>query len=123
MLKKYSRLELSFPAYSLEELQKKSSTLKISATFKEKEQRFIIDTSKLSNTELFILQYLQETKLIQILITIFNEIERKKEEKKWYFLKKTFTIINTNNEYFKFNDFLHPENIINDIHYTRNSLS
>lgn len=123
MLKKYSRLELSFPAYSLEELQKKSSTLKISASFKEKEQRFIIDTSKLSNTELFILQYLQETKLIQILITIFNEIERKKEEKKWYFLKKTFTIINTNNEYFKFNDFVHPENIINDIHYTRNSLS
>lgn len=72
---------------------------------------------------MFILQCLQETKLIQILITIFNEKEKTAEERKWYFLKKTFTIINTNNEFLKFKDFVQPEEIINDIHYTRNSLS
>ena len=57
-----------------------------------------------------------------IIITIFNEFEKKPEERKRYFLKKTFAILNTERSQFEFSNFVNPHDIINDINYTRNSL-
>lgn len=100
----------------------KSSNLRIKASFDEKEQQFIIDERGLEEYQIFILQCIQYQKLLQIIITIFNEFEKKSEERKRYFLKKTFAILNTERSQFEFSNFVNPHDIINDINYTRNSL-
>lgn len=114
IINKYSKLELSFPQYKLEQIQALSSSLKISATFDEKTQEFSIKTEHYSPEQLFILQCLQYHKLLQFVIHIFNEKERKENERKRYFLKKTFAIINTNRDLIRFNNFIHPSELIND---------
>jgi hypothetical protein len=76
----------------------------------------------LTEHEQFILNCIKYQKLLQILITIFNTYERKPEEKKRYLLKKTFTILNTHRTEVKFDNFVDPSKIINDLEYSRNSL-
>ena len=122
IISKYSKLNISFPQYKLETLMEKSSNLRIKASFDEKEQQFIIDERGLEEYQIFILQCIQYQKLLQIIITIFNEFEKKPEERKRYFLKKTFAILNTERSQFEFSNFVNPHDIINDINYTRNSL-
>jgi hypothetical protein len=97
-------------------------SLKLSASFNEKAQEFIIDESLLSEHEQFILSCIRYQKLFQILITIFNNYERKSNEKKWFLLKKTFTILNTHRTEVRFDNFVDPNHIIYDLEYSRNSL-
>lgn len=123
LIQKYSNLPLNFSAYSLAEIQNTKSTLTLTATFDEKIQEFFIDTNLLDNYDLFILQCIQYQKLLQILITIFNEKEKNPDERKRYLLKKTFAIINSQRDSFQFNNFIEPHDLINDIHYTKKSLS
>ena len=123
LIKTYSTLPLSFPAFSLADVQSKKQSLTLNATFDEKIQEFFIDTTVLDEYDLFILQCIQYQKLLQILITIFNEKEKKPEERKRYLLKKTFSIINTQRDTFQFNNFISPHELINDIHYNKKSLS
>lgn len=99
-----------------------SSNLKIRATFNEKEQKFYIEKERLNEHQLFLLQCIQYQKLLQIIITIFNEFERKPNERKRYFLKKTFAILNIKRDHLEFHNFINPHELINDINYTKNSL-
>lgn len=123
LIKKYSSLEITFPTIPLSEIINKKINLTLNADFDERNQIFLIDTSTFDQYDLFILQTLQYQKLLQILITIFNEKEKKPDERKRYFLKKTFAIINSQRDNFQFNNFIDPRNIVNDIHYTKKSLS
>lgn len=122
ILNKYSKLDIRFPEYKLSTLMEQSSNLKIRATFNEKEQKFHIEKERLNEHQLFLLQCIQYQKLLQIIITIFNEFERKPNERKRYFLKKTFAILNIKRDYLEFHNFINPHELINDINYTKNSL-
>lgn len=122
IINKYSKLAIRFPEYKLSTLLEKPSTLRLSTSFNEKKQEFIIDESILDEYQIFLLRCIQYQKLLQIIITIFNELERKSGERKRYFLKKTFAILNTDRDRINFNNFINPHELINDINYSRNSL-
>ncbi len=122
IISKYSKLNLSFPQYKLQNLIELPHTLKLTASFDEKAQEFKIDESKLNEYELFILNAIRYQKLFQIIITLFNRFERKAEERKRYLLKKSFAILNSDRTDSKFDSFIDPNQIINDFEYSRNSL-
>lgn len=122
IISKYSKLNLSFPEYKLQNLVELPHTLKLTASFDEKVQEFSIDESKLNEYELFILNCIRYQKLFQIIITLFNRFERKIDERKWYLLKKSFAILNSDRTDSKFDSFIDPNQIINDFEYSRNSL-
>lgn len=123
MLDKYSKLNINFPSYKLTQIQASTSTIKLKATFDEKKQEFSREIEHLNEIQRFILQCLQEYNLLQILIHLFNTKEKKIEERRRYFLKKTFGIINIQRDNLTFNSFLAPKELINDLHCSRNSLT
>ncbi len=122
ILDKYSKLNLRFPEYKLQTLLEQPHTLTLHASFDEKEQEFTIDESKLNEYQLFILLCIRYQKLLQIVIVIFNQYEKKPEERKRYLLKKSFAILNNNRSNLDFKNFINPNEIINDLDYSRNSL-
>ena len=122
ILDKYSKLNLRFPEYKLQTLLEQPHTLTLHASFDEKEQEFTIDKSKLNEYQLFILLCIRYQKLLQIVIVIFNQYEKKPEERKRYLLKKSFAILNNNRSNLDFKNFINPNEIINDLDYSRNSL-
>jgi len=122
ILDKYSKLNLRFPEYKLQTLLEQPHTLTLHASFDEKEQEFTIDKSKLNEYQLFILLCIRYQKLLQIVIVIFNQYEKKPEERKRYLLKKSFAILNNNRSNLDFKNFINPNEIINDLNYSRNSL-
>jgi hypothetical protein len=97
-------------------------SIKLKASFDEKSQEFIIDGTVLSEHEQFILSCIRYQKLLQIIITLYNTYEKKDEDRSRYLLKKTFTILNTHRTEVKFDNFVDPKKIINDLEYSRNSL-
>ena len=122
ILDKYSKLNLRFPEYKLQTLLEQPHTLTLHVSFDEKEQEFTIDESKLNEYQLFILLCIRYQKLLQIVIVIFNQYEKKPEERKRYLLKKSFAILNNNRSNLDFKNFINPNEIINDLEYSRNSL-
>lgn len=122
ILDKYSKLNLRFPEYKLQTILEQPHTLTLHASFDEKEQEFTIDESKLNEYQLFILLCIRYQKLLQIVIVIFNQYEKKPEERKRYLLKKSFAILNNNRSNLDFKNFINPNEIINDLDYSRNSL-
>ena len=122
ILDKYSKLNLRFPEYKLQTILEQPHTLTLHASFDEKEQEFTIDESKLNEYQLFILLCIRYQKLLQIVIVIFNQYEKKTEERKRYLLKKSFAILNNNRSNLDFKNFINPNEIINDLDYSRNSL-
>ena len=122
ILDKYSKLNLRFPEYKLQTLLEQPHTLTLHASFDEKEQEFTIDESKLNEYQFFILLCIRYQKLLQIVIVIFNQYEKKPEERKRYLLKKSFAILNNNRSNLDFKNFINPNEIINDLDYSRNSL-
>jgi len=122
LISKYSKLNLEFPPHKLETFLEENHSIKLHASFDEKAQCFNIDESLLTEHEQFILSCIRYQKLFQILITIFNTYEKKPDERSWYLLKKTFTILNTHRTEVKFDNFVDPSKIINDLEYSRNSL-
>ena len=122
ILDKYSKLNLRFPEYKLQTLLEQPHTLTLHASFDEKEQEFTIDESKLNEYQLFILLCIRYQKLLQIVIVLFNQYEKKPEERKRYLLKKSFAILNNNRSNLDFKNFINPNEIINDLDYSRNSL-
>lgn len=122
LISKYSKLNLEFPPHKLETFLEEHHDIKLSAIFDEKAQEFRINESLLSEHEQFILSCIRYQKLLQIIIAIFNTYEKKPEERSWYLLKKTFTILNTHRTEVKFDNFVDPSKIINDLDYSRNSL-
>ena len=122
LISKYSKLNLEFPPHKLETFLEENHNIKLHASFDEKAQCFNIDESLLTEHEQFILSCIRYQKLFQILITIFNTYEKRSDERSWYLLKKTFTILNTHRTEVKFDNFVDPSKIINDLEYSRNSL-
>ena len=122
MISKYSKLDLEFPQYKRQTLIEESHSLKLTAHFDEKQQTFIIDETELTEHQRFILSCIRYQKLLQIIISIYNLYERKPEDRKRYFLKKTFTILNTHRTEVNFDNYVDPNKIINDLEYSRNSL-
>ena len=122
LISKYSKLNLEFPPHKLETFLEENHSIKLHTSFDEKAQCFNIDESLLTEHEQFILSCIRYQKLFQILITIFNTYEKKSDERSWYLLKKTFTILNTHRTEVKFDNFVDPSKIINDLEYSRNSL-
>jgi hypothetical protein len=122
MISKYSKLDLEFPQYKRQTLIEESHSLKLTAHFDEKQQTFIIDEKELTEHQRFILSCIRYQKLLQIIISIYNLYERKPEDRKRYFLKKTFTILNTHRTEVNFDNYVDPNKIINDLEYSRNSL-
>lgn len=122
ILDKYSKLNLKFPEYKLQTLLEQPHTLTLHASFDEREQEFTIDESKLNEYQLFILLCIRYQKLLQIVIVIFNQYEKKPEERKRYLLKRSFAILNNNRSNLDFKNFINPNEIINDLEYSRNSL-
>ena len=122
LISKYSKLNLEFPPHKLETFLEENHSIKLHASFDEKAQCFNIDESLLTEHEQFILSCIRYQKLFQILITIFNTYEKRSDERSWYLLKKTFTILNTHRTEVKFDNFVDPSKIINDLEYSRNSL-
>ena len=122
LISKYSKLNLEFSPHKLETFLEENHSIKLHASFDEKAQCFNINESLLTEHEQFILSCIRYQKLFQILITIFNTYEKKPDERSWYLLKKTFTILNTHRTEVKFDNFVDPSKIINDLEYSRNSL-
>ena len=122
ILDKYSKLNLKFPEYKLQTLLEQPHTLTLHASFDEREQEFTIDESKLNEYQLFILLCIRYQKLLQIVIVIFNQYEKKPEERKPYLLNRSFAILNNNRSNLDFKNFINPNEIINDLEYSRNSL-
>ncbi len=122
ILDKYSKLNLKFPEYKLQTLLEQPHTLTLHTSFDEREQEFTIDESKLNEYQLFILLCIRYQKLLQIVIVIFNQYEKKPEERKRYLLKRSFAILNNNRSNLDFKNFINPNEIINDLEYSRNSL-
>lgn len=122
ILDKYSKLNLKFPEYKLQTLLEQPHTLTLHASFDEREQEFTIDESKLNEYQLFILLCIRYQKLLQIVIVIFNQYEKKPKERKRYLLKRSFAILNNNRSNLDFKNFINPNEIINDLEYSRNSL-
>ena len=122
LISKYSKFNIEFPPHKLETFLEGNHSIKLKASFDEKTQNFDIDESCLTEHEQFILSCIRYQKLLQIIITIFNTYEKKPEERSWYLLKKTFAILNTHRTEVKFDNFVDPSKIINDLEYSRNSL-
>ena len=49
-------------------------------------------------------------------------MKKKPEERKRYLLKRSFAILNNNRSNLDFKNFINPNEIINDLEYSRNSL-
>ena len=122
IIDKYSKLEFRFPEYKYQVIVEQPHELKLEAAFDEKLQKFIINESKLDEYQLFVLSCIRYQKLLQIVITIFNQYEKKPEERKRYLLKRTFAILNNDRSQLNFKNFINPHEIINDLEYSRNSL-
>lgn len=122
ILSKYSKLNLTFPEYKLQTLIEQPRSITLQASFNEKEQQFTIDEKQLNEYQIFILSCIRYQKLLQIVIAIFNQYEKKTEERKRYLLKRSFAIINNDRSNLDFKNFINPHEIINDLEYSRNSL-
>ena len=122
IIDKYSKLDFRFPEYKYQVIVEQPHELKLEASFDEKLQKFIINESKLDEYQLFVLSCIRYQKLLQIVITIFNQYEKKPEERKRYLLKRTFAILNNDRSQLNFKNFINPHEIINDLEYSRNSL-
>ena len=98
IIKKYSEISYRFPHYTIEEVQKTVKTINICAEFSEKEQMFTVNQENLSPIELFAMICIQEQELLHTCIRIFNEFEKKAEERMRYPLKNTFSILSSKRE-------------------------
>ncbi|MDR0282554.1 MAG: ATP-binding protein [Candidatus Peribacteria bacterium] len=109
IIKKYSSIKYRFPQYTIEKVQEQCKNLTMYAEFSEKEQTFIINQNLLSPIEFFALICIQEQELLHICIKIFNDFEKKAEERFWYPLKNTFSIISSKRT-------LNKRNFLSDFH-------
>ena len=108
IIEKYSEITYRFPNYTIEEIQQNIKTITINAEFSEKEQTFSVHQDLLSPMELFSVICIQEQELLHTCIRIFNEFEKKADERMRYPIKNTFAILSgkrTINERKYFNDF------------------
>lgn len=95
IIEKYSELKYRFPHFSLNHIKNEIKEIRLKAEFDEKKQDFVIDKSALTPMEFFALVCIQERELLYICMYIYNKFERKNNERLWYPLKNTFTILSS----------------------------
>ena len=95
IMEKYSELTYRFPHFTLNHIKNEVKEIRIKADFNEKKQCFEIDKSALTPMEFFSLVCTQERELLYICMHIFNNWEKKSNERLWYPLNNTFTILSS----------------------------
>ena len=95
IMEKYSELTYRFPHFSLNHIKNEIKEIRIKADFNERKQCFEIDKSALTPMEFFSLVCTQERELLYICMHIYNRWEKKQNEKPWYPLNNTFTILSS----------------------------
>jgi hypothetical protein len=95
IIEKYSEVKYRFPHFSLNHIKNEIKEIRIKADFNEKKQCFEVDKSALTPMEFFSLVCIQERELLYICMYIFNRWEKKVNERLWYPLNNTFTILSS----------------------------
>ena len=95
IIEKYSELTYRFPHFSLNHIRNEIKEIRIKADFNEKKQCFEVDKSSLTPMEFFSLVCTQERELLYICMHIYNKWEKKSNERLWYPLNNTFTILSS----------------------------
>ena len=95
IIEKYSELTYRFPHFSLNHIKNEIREIRIKADFNEKKQCFEIEKSSLTPMEFFSLVCTQERELLYICMHIHNNWEKKANERLWYPLNNTFTILSS----------------------------
>ena len=95
IMEKYSELTYRFPHFTLNHIKNEVKEIRIKADFNEKKQCFEIDKSALTPMEFFSLVCTQERELLYICMHIYNNWEKKSNERLWYPLNNTFTILSS----------------------------
>ena len=95
IIEKYSELTYRFPHFNIKHIRDEIKEVRIKAEFDEKSQTFIIDKSSLTPMEFFSLVCIQEKELLYICMYIYNQWEKKPNERVWYPLNNTFTILSS----------------------------
>ena len=98
IIKKYSNLKLQFPVIDPANLVF-HNIVDIYFTFDFDHNRATLKSLARSPEEEFLLLYVQHTQLIQICMNIYNDFERKDDERKWYPLKNTFAILGSDRQF------------------------
>lgn len=99
IIEKYSDLEYRFPHFELHNIKNEIKEIRIKAEFDEKNQTFIIDKSALTPMEIFSLICIQERELLYICMHIYNKWEKRSNERLWYPLKHTFSILSSRRDF------------------------
>ena len=92
IISKYSQLAISFVDMSLHRLQKVSQ-LTCHFVVDLDQHKVLLDESKLSPEELYIVRFIQHHELIQICMHIYNDFVKDSTQRKWYPLKNTYAIL------------------------------
>lgn len=95
LIEKYSTLGVQYPAISYEDIQLTPCAFELELTFDDTIRQIIINESKLSSQEKFVLLYFQTLELVQICVDIHNEFERKGKELPLIPLKNGIAFIST----------------------------
>ena len=98
IIKKYSDFSFFFPAFDIEEL-KDEAVITFQMDFDIENKQIIVNKNVLSDKQKFILYYMKDFELIQICMDIYNNFEKKPEEKAFYPLKSTFAILWSNRNF------------------------
>lgn len=99
IIEKYSDLEYRFPHFELHNIKNEIKEIRIKAEFDEKNQTFIINKSALTPMEIFSLICIQERELLYICMHIYNKWEKRSNERLWYPLKHTFSILSSRRDF------------------------
>ena len=119
IIEKYSELTYRFPHFNIKHIRDEIKEVRIKAEFDEKSQTFIIDKSSLTPMEFFSLVCIQEKELLYICMYIYNQREKKSNERVWYPLNNTFAILSSRrdfterkylNEHQDFDDYIFKKN-------------
>ena len=119
IIEKYSELTYRFPHFNIKHIRDEIKEIRIKAEFDEKSQTFIVDKSSLTPMEFFSLVCIQEKELLYICMYIYNQWEKKSNERVWYPLNNTFAILSSRrdfterkylNEHQDFDDYIFKKN-------------
>ena len=80
LVKKYSTLSIQYPVFSDEEISAIPKSFVLECSFDIAAKKVLIDETKFSPQQQFVLLYLQTIELIKIYIDIYNDFERKQTD-------------------------------------------
>jgi len=105
IIKKYSSLNVQFSCIDFDKLLEHDH-MKFHFLIDVKNEKIILDTKHLTSEQKFILNYIINQELVQICMNIYNDIEKKDNERERYPLKNTFAILGSHRN---FGDIIHDD--------------